>query len=131
MRGPTRFAVESPSAIIPKVSIRYAHLVCHVSTVRQTRSTGKRIEHDLVRGLLRSARLHLNISSRQLSAQLDKAPTFVARVERGERLLDIVEFVDICEKLGLNPGQVLSDVLTRRQGQGDSFTDSPEDGPMM
>ena len=99
--------------------------------MRQTRSTGKRIEHDLVRGLLRSARLHLNISSRQLSAQLDKAPTFVARVERGERLLDIVEFVDICEKLGLNPGQVLSDVLTRRQGQGDSFTDSPEDGPMM
>gem|GEM_PF-4523473 len=113
------------------MSIRYAHFVCHVSTVRQTRSTGKRIEHDLVRDLLRNARLHLNFSTRQLSAQLDKAPTFVARVERGERLLDIVEFVDICEKLGLNPGQVLNDLIARRQGRGDSFTDSQDDGLTM
>ena len=83
--------------------------------VRQTRSSAKRLEHDLIRAALTEARKQFGLSTRKLSVQLHKAPTFVARVERGERLLDVVEFVDICEILGLNPSVVLSDMIAKRQ----------------
>lgn len=83
--------------------------------VRRTRATGNRFEHDLVREELRDARNRCGVSTRQLSLQLGKAPTFIARVERGERLLDIVEFIDICECLGLSPSAVLGDLLLKRK----------------
>ncbi len=91
--------------------------------VRETRSTGKRLEHDLVREILKEARLKRGVSTRHLSAKLQKAPTFIARVERGERLLDIVEFIDVFEELDLNPSQILSDLISKR-GLPEAPTDS-------
>jgi len=42
---------------------------------------------------------------------MGKQPTFIARVERGERLLEVVEFIEICAALDTDPVAVLALVV--------------------
>ena len=44
---------------------------------------------------------------RELGALLDEAHTIVAKVEAGGRKLDVYEYVQYCQVLGLNPDEGL------------------------
>lgn len=61
--------------------------------------------------MLEKARLDAGLSKRGLSIRLGKQPTFIARVERGERLLEVVEFLEICKSLGVSPIVVIERLL--------------------
>jgi hypothetical protein len=52
---------------------------------------------------LKSKRLELGLTMRELGALLNKPHSFVQKVEQGERRLDIVEYVNYCGVLKLNP----------------------------
>ncbi|USZ14303.1 helix-turn-helix domain-containing protein [Moraxella sp. FZLJ2107] len=56
-----------------------------------------------VRSWLRSERLRLGLTMRELAQKLDRPHSFVQRIEEGDRRLDVVEFVWYCQALGLNP----------------------------
>lgn len=56
-----------------------------------------------VRTWLRSERLRLGLTMRELAHRLDRPHSFVQRIEEGDRRLDVVEFVWYCQALGLNP----------------------------
>ncbi len=56
-----------------------------------------------VRSWLRSERLRLGLTMRELAQRLDRPHSFVQRIEEGDRRLDVVEFVWYCQALGLNP----------------------------
>ena len=43
------------------------------------------------------------MSQRGLSRALQENPTFIARIERGDRTLDVVEFLDIAKAVGTEP----------------------------
>ena len=43
----------------------------------------------------------------ELAARLDRPQSFVSKVERGERRVDVVEFCQIAEALGHEPSQLL------------------------
>ncbi len=43
------------------------------------------------------------MSQRGLSRSLQENPTFIARIERGDRTLDVVEFLDITKAVGVEP----------------------------
>lgn len=43
------------------------------------------------------------LSRRALSLKLSKQPTLIARVERGERMVELVEFLDICRACKFDP----------------------------
>ncbi|WP_246660648.1 helix-turn-helix transcriptional regulator [Nitratireductor sp. XY-223] len=43
----------------------------------------------------------------QVATTLRKPQSFVAKYERGERRLDVVEFVDICRAISINPANIL------------------------
>lgn len=47
------------------------------------------------------ARLSVRMTQRQLADAIDKPPSYVAKVERGERRLDIIEFIAIARALGI------------------------------
>lgn len=52
---------------------------------------------------LRCARKKHNLTQKQLSALLGKANSFVARIENGERRLDVPEFIRYMQILGEDP----------------------------
>lgn len=56
-----------------------------------------------VRTWLRSERLRLGLTMRELAHRLDRPHSFVQRIEEGDRRLDVVGFVWYCQALGLNP----------------------------
>jgi len=63
-----------------------------------------------LRQLLGEARERAGLSARALSLKLHKQPTFIARVERGERLLEVVELIDICKALNLDCPEIIERV---------------------
>jgi len=79
--------------------------------LRQTRASFQKPQHQRLIELLQSARNDARLSARALSLKMGKQPTFIARVERGERLLEVVEFIEICAALDTDPVAVLALVV--------------------
>jgi transcriptional regulator with XRE-family HTH domain len=52
-------------------------------------------------------RLLLGITQQQLSEKLNRPQSFVSKYENGERRLDLIELIDICNALNSNPHELL------------------------
>lgn len=59
------------------------------------------------RELLIEARRARGFSQAALAEKLGRLQSFVSKYERGERRLDVVEFLDVAQALDLDPCQVL------------------------
>ena len=57
--------------------------------------------------LLIAAREDVELSQRALSEMLKKAPTYVSKYERGERRLDVIEFLEITKALDVDPVEII------------------------
>jgi len=64
--------------------------------------------------LLKSWRAEAGLTQTEVGERLGNTQTFVSKVERGERRLDVVEFAEWCEALGMAPGQALQQFLDAR-----------------
>lgn len=51
------------------------------------------------------------ITQVELAARLDRPQSFVSKVERGERRVDVVEFCQIAEALGHDPSKLLKEFI--------------------
>ncbi|HGB3473270.1 TPA: helix-turn-helix domain-containing protein [Salmonella enterica subsp. diarizonae serovar 61:l,v:z35] len=65
-------------------------------------------EYRMVIKALRDARLAGRITQEALARSLGRPQSFIAKVENGERRLDVVEFVHICHLLQINPASIIS-----------------------
>ena len=54
------------------------------------------------RALLTEARKTAGLTQVELSAQLERPQSFVSKVERGERRLDVIEFLEMARVLRLD-----------------------------
>ena len=72
-------------------------------------------EYDQFRSLLREARKGAGLSQMELAKKLGEPQSVVSKVERGERRLDVVEFLDFVEAIGADPIQVLTLLLENRR----------------
>ncbi len=61
-----------------------------------------------------AARGAAGLSQRQLAERLGRSPSFVAKYEIGERRLDVVEFLEIAEKLDIDPREIIDGLVSRR-----------------
>lgn len=59
--------------------------------------------------LLKSYREQKSITQVELAARLDKPQSYISKFESGERRLDFVEVLEICEVIGVEPEQLISD----------------------
>jgi len=59
-----------------------------------------------------AGRKSAGLSQQQLATRLKTSQTVVARIETGERRVDVVEFIDITRALRLDPHKILEE-LTR------------------
>jgi transcriptional regulator with XRE-family HTH domain len=55
-----------------------------------------------------AARAVAGLTQRELADRIQKPPSFIAKIEIGERRLDFVEFIAITRALGLNPADVIA-----------------------
>lgn len=60
--------------------------------------------------LLIGARKQAGITQQQLAVQLNRPQSFVSKIERGERRIDVVEFLQISRLIGVDPHTVLKDI---------------------
>lgn len=66
--------------------------------------------YKIFREELESARLEAELSQEQLAKKVGWDQTFVSKIERGVRRLDVVELIAICEALGIDPGDFVKDL---------------------
>lgn len=64
--------------------------------------------------LLRDLRERANVSQASLAESVRNTQTFISKVERGERRLDVVEFAEFCEALGADPVTAFRDYMRQR-----------------
>jgi len=57
--------------------------------------------------MLSDARKASGLSQTELAERLGRVQTFVSKYERGERRLDIIEFIDVATALNLDAVKVL------------------------
>lgn len=61
-------------------------------------------KYEALRKWLKEERLKKEaLSIRKLAERLDVHHSIVGKIEQGERKLDIIEYVDYCEALGVDP----------------------------
>ncbi|EHZ9859085.1 TPA: helix-turn-helix domain-containing protein [Escherichia coli] len=68
------------------------------------------IEYQMVIKALREARVAGHITQEELGKALGRPQSFIAKVENGERRLDIVEFVHLCRLVGIDPVSIINNL---------------------
>jgi len=58
-----------------------------------------------------AARKASRLSQHELARRLKTSQTVIARIEIGERRVDVVEFIDLARALRLDPREVLSQLM--------------------
>lgn len=61
----------------------------------------------LLRTELREARLAAGLRQVDVARALGKPQSYVAKVERGERRVDLVETLNLCKVIGLDPNKLV------------------------
>lgn len=64
-------------------------------------------QHQVLRDLLIAARKKAGLTQAEVAARLGRPQSFIAKVEGGERRLDVIEFVSLAEALNDNPVRLL------------------------
>ncbi|ORJ50254.1 transcriptional regulator [Kluyvera intermedia] len=64
-------------------------------------------EYQRVITALKNARKARGITQAQLAEALGKPQSFIAKIENGERRLDVVEFVHLARLVGVEIGEIL------------------------
>lgn len=62
-------------------------------------------------GFIASARKAAGITQVELADRLGRPQSFVSKVERGERRLDVIEFCQVAEALGRDPAVLLREFV--------------------
>ena len=71
------------------------------------RDTLRSPRQQLLRAFLHDLRKRHHLTQSQVAKRLGKPQSFVAKYERGERRLSVIEFIDVVRALGAEPPVVL------------------------
>ncbi|MCH7727117.1 MAG: helix-turn-helix transcriptional regulator [Planctomycetes bacterium] len=70
-------------------------------------------EHQILVKFLVETRHEAGLTQRQLAKRLRVQPSWVAKVEMGERRIDLIEFVWVCEALEVDPAESACAVIAQ------------------
>ncbi|MBN8500658.1 MAG: helix-turn-helix transcriptional regulator [Sphingomonadales bacterium] len=73
--------------------------------------------HQAFIAFIASTRKGAGVTQAELAARLGKPQSFVSKVERGERRLDVIEFCEVAEALGYGPAKLLEGFVDPARGQ--------------
>ncbi|GAA3591747.1 helix-turn-helix transcriptional regulator [Gibbsiella greigii] len=72
-------------------------------------------EYQRVIKALREARIAKGVTQESLAQALDRPQSFIAKVENGERRLDIVEFVHLARLLSIDPISIIDNIPAKHK----------------
>ena len=67
-------------------------------------------EYERFRKRLISARKAAGLTQTQVATRLSRPQSFVSKYERGERRLDLVEFVEVAKAIGINAALMVAQI---------------------
>ena len=67
--------------------------------------------------LMKKAREKAGLTQEQLANKLGKPQSFVSKLEKCERRIDVLEFIDVCAALGLDPAAQIRKLQRQAQGR--------------
>lgn len=70
-------------------------------------------EYQFVIKALRDARVQKGITQEKLAQAMERPQSFIAKIESGERRLDIIEFAYVAQLLDINPAPLLEKVMKK------------------
>lgn len=73
--------------------------------------------YERFRLLLIEARKAAGLTQIQLAAKLSRPQSYVSKYERGERRLDVVEFLEVARALGIDACKLLKKIDTSRSSR--------------
>jgi transcriptional regulator with XRE-family HTH domain len=65
--------------------------------------------HTQLRKLLTKARKDAGLTQVQLAHRLGRRQAYISRIERGERRIDVVEFLDLAHAIGFDAARFIAD----------------------
>lgn len=66
--------------------------------------------HLVLMAALTSSRKEQGFTQQELANKIGRPQSFIAKIETGERRLDVVEFTEICVALSIEPESILDGV---------------------
>jgi len=66
-------------------------------------------KHTQLRKLLTKARKEAKLTQTALAHRLNRRQAYISRIERGERRIDVVEFLDLAHAIGFNPAKFITE----------------------
>ena len=73
----------------------------------------ERQKYELLRSELKKARLDRDVLQKDLAKALKKPQSYISKIESGERNLDVIEFIQYCEGLGMDPSKWLKTLTNK------------------
>jgi transcriptional regulator with XRE-family HTH domain len=70
-------------------------------------------EHRMLCTVLTEARMRAGLTQRGLAERLKRPHSYVAKIEGGERRIDVIEFAELARALRVDPLKLLGEVLSR------------------
>ena len=67
--------------------------------------------HKALIAMLIEKREAKGMTQTELAEKLDQYQSFVARIESGQRRIDVIEYLDIAQAIGFDPKRALSKLL--------------------
>ena len=67
--------------------------------------------HRALCAVLAAARKAAGLSQQELALRLKTSQTVIARIEIGERRIDVIEFIDLSRVLKIDPREIVSQLM--------------------
>lgn len=71
--------------------------------------------HEALCALLVAERKKAELNQEKLAKKLKQHQSFIARLESGERRIDVVEFLELAEVIGFDPLRALAKIKAHRR----------------
>jgi len=66
--------------------------------------------HESLQSALVTARQSAGLTQAEVAVQLGKPQSFVSKYETGERTLDVIEFLQVCEAVSCDPHRIIREL---------------------
>jgi transcriptional regulator with XRE-family HTH domain len=70
-------------------------------------------DHQHLVEVLIQARKAADLTQAEVAERIGRDQTFVSLIERGQRRMDVIEFIKLAKALGVEPAELFGEVLTR------------------
>jgi len=64
-------------------------------------------KYEIFQTAITEARQQMGLTQAEVALRLGKPQSFVSKYESGERRLDVIEFLEVCEAISTNPYNIL------------------------